>query len=472
MFTSPISPEFDSAFQYRAAQSHADSRYKLGGDGAESVGSTVAPSTVWDELDELKSRIKRLEITGHRPRNKGASNEFGGRPNKGTTTTTATSISPRLPQRAVSTPSKLIASSVPHPLLRSALRQAKLLVDADIYRSLESCALDALDAAALIGVAQGTSATNGLITSEKQARQKLDNLCRSLTELCIALCENRTDLKSPPLQTRYNPSPSSRDNVTQHNSPNGGYSPLSYLEERRARLQSADHTPAHPSSRVVGARSQSRQSVYSQRDSALASRGHPTLDTSRYTSSDLPRPPNRAGDIQSQSNHTNAVSYGDKDRSLTVRAPSRAMSEMNNKGRPRYSLRDPRESPRNYTSQYPLPEREGLRPTLTSNASNYSLNSTKTAMSYASPQHPASSNFPPEEGGSANPSRLERTVQPSTRSVLLSDRIEESRQQRVGAATQLGRLLSGVHRTAGVSRRPGSSRGGAQESSILEENCE
>jgi len=471
MFTSPISPEFDSAFQYRAAQSHADSRYKLGGDGAESVGSTTAPSTVWDELDELKSRIKRLEITGHRPRNKGASNEFGDRPNTGTTTTTATSISPCLPQRAVSTPSKLIASSVPHPLLRSALRQAKPLVDADIYRSLESCALDALDVAALIGAAQETSASDGLITSEKHARQKLDNLCRSLTELCIALCENKTNLRSPPPQARHNLLPSSRDNIIQHSSPNGGYSPLSYLEERRARLQSADHTPAHPSSRVVGARSQSRQSI-SQRDSALTSRGHATVDTSRYTSSDLSRPPNCAGDIPSQSNHTDAESYGAEDRSLTVRAPSRAMSEMNTKGRPRYSLRDPQESPRNYTSQHPLPGRKGLRPTLTSNASNYSLNSTKTAISYASPQHLASSNFPSEGGDNANRSRFEHAPQPSTRSLLLSDRIEESRQQRVGAATQLGRQLRGESRTAGAPRRPGSSRGGAQDSSILEENSE
>ncbi len=68
-----------------------------GQEGTESSASTAAPSTVWDELDDIKSRIHRLELTGKIPATSGAamSRVSDERPPTATTTVTTISTSPK-----------------------------------------------------------------------------------------------------------------------------------------------------------------------------------------------------------------------------------------------------------------------------------------------------------------------------------------------------------------------------------------
>lgn len=64
-------------------------------EGTESTMSTTAPSTVWDELDELKSRIRKLELTGKLPSSSAAAMSTEERPQTATTTVTTMSSSPK-----------------------------------------------------------------------------------------------------------------------------------------------------------------------------------------------------------------------------------------------------------------------------------------------------------------------------------------------------------------------------------------
>ncbi|TGZ76855.1 hypothetical protein EX30DRAFT_375177 [Ascodesmis nigricans] len=164
-----------------------------------SSASTTAQSSVWDELDDLKSRIRRLEITGRMPPS-GAGNASitsSDRPRTATTAATTISSSPRTrhepsakgPSPVNSTYSAAGGGGVPHPLLHAALAKAKSALPADVYRYLDSAANDALSLAATIGTSgTGTAAT---AASDRQLRRKVDSMCRSLTELCISLTETQ-----------------------------------------------------------------------------------------------------------------------------------------------------------------------------------------------------------------------------------------------------------------------------------------
>lgn len=176
-----------------------------------SVDSNTAPSTVWDELDDLKSRIKKLELTGKTPSTSAAAvaTQVGERPRTATTAPTTISSSP---QRVRHTNAALAsqttiggpAAANAHPLLHSALAKAKPLLSPPLYRALEATASDALTLAAMTGSPgpQGTtysaaSVISGVNVSERQIRRKADSMCRNLTDLCIALCEGKNDLPSP-----------------------------------------------------------------------------------------------------------------------------------------------------------------------------------------------------------------------------------------------------------------------------------
>lgn len=178
-------------------------------DGTESTLSTTAPSTVWDELDELKSRIRKLELTGKLPPSSqaaisGAAQE---RPRTAATTVTALSTSPRH-HRKVSTPSADAENAVQnqvHPLLQSALAKAKAVLSSDVYKALEATITDALTLSTMLGVNTAPSGTvsvvnGGYSSSERHARRKADSVCRGLTELCLALTDE--ELK----RTRSSPS--------------------------------------------------------------------------------------------------------------------------------------------------------------------------------------------------------------------------------------------------------------------------
>ncbi|ESZ97639.1 hypothetical protein SBOR_1983 [Sclerotinia borealis F-4128] len=176
-------------------------------EGTASTVSTTAPSTVWDELEDLKSRIHRLELTGKLPTTSGAavSRATQERPPTATTTETTMSTSPKQRGRGNSispteAPSVDMSKAENHPLLRSVLINSKPSLDPEIYKSLEATANDALAISAMMGasgqpgpISSSQSSVGGAHSnvSDRQVRRKADSLCRNLTELCLSLFERR-----------------------------------------------------------------------------------------------------------------------------------------------------------------------------------------------------------------------------------------------------------------------------------------
>lgn len=193
--SSPLVRSFD--FQNRPASELAQ-----GVEGTESTASTTAPSTVWDELDDIKSRIHRLELTGKLPSTSGAavSRLSDERPATATTTGTTMSLSPKRQgggQSAEAT-STTSPQREAHPLLHAALAKSKPFMSPDVYRALESAANDAIGLSAMMGapgqpgpISSGASTIgSGNNITDRQLRRKADGVCRSLTELCVALGED------------------------------------------------------------------------------------------------------------------------------------------------------------------------------------------------------------------------------------------------------------------------------------------
>ncbi|KAL7923869.1 LPXTG-motif cell wall anchor domain protein [Trichoderma austrokoningii] len=171
-------------------------------DGTESTTSTNAPSTVWDELDDLKSRIHRLELTGKLPPTSAAAliKSSEDRPPTATTTVTTMSVSPRKSANGQQTDAGSSTSSQrePHSNLHSALGKIKTILSPDVYRALETAANDALALSSMMGTPGQPGPISGSVSvvsgggggpaiTDRQLRRRTDSVCRSLTELCIAL---------------------------------------------------------------------------------------------------------------------------------------------------------------------------------------------------------------------------------------------------------------------------------------------
>ena len=196
-------------------------------------------------------------------------------------------------------------SAAAHPLLHAAVTKVKHHISPDVYKHLEAASNDALSLAALVG-APGTG-TPATFAGDRQARRKVDSMCRSLTELSLALSD-----------TRPNPS----------------------------LLQS----PIQPHTRPVSRdRSSTRESIFSGRESVLETRRRfADRKGSLTTLSSYPQPPslNPSATIRHRnsliikSHRTGEESDDDRSR---FRAPSRATTEVN-----RRSITTPR---RNYTQQ-------------------------------------------------------------------------------------------------------------------------
>lgn len=175
-------------------------------EASESSNSTAAPSTVWDELDELKSRIHRLELTGKMPKTSSAaiSRTPEERPPTAGTGATTLSGSPKRAQTEVismaSSQQKETQSN-----LKSILSKTKPFVSSDVYDAIEAAANDALSLSQLMGTAgqpgpissgASTIGAGGMSTvTDRQLRKKADSICRNLTELCIALKEEDPERK-------------------------------------------------------------------------------------------------------------------------------------------------------------------------------------------------------------------------------------------------------------------------------------
>ncbi|KAK1991501.1 hypothetical protein LX36DRAFT_663260 [Colletotrichum falcatum] len=194
-----------------------------GVEGTESTAtaSTNAPSTVWDELDDLKSRIHRLELTGKLPATSGAAMSRATDERPPTATNTTMSTSPKRTsgsnnphQDAFSTTSS--QRETQQPILLSAVSKSKPFLSDEVARALEVAAKDALALANMMGTAgqpgpiSSGASTIGMGTNltDRQLRRKADSICRSLTELVLALSEeaagNRTiqvNVAAPPKET-------------------------------------------------------------------------------------------------------------------------------------------------------------------------------------------------------------------------------------------------------------------------------
>ncbi|KAF2160495.1 hypothetical protein M409DRAFT_59970 [Zasmidium cellare ATCC 36951] len=218
---------------------------------------------VWDELDELKMRIKELEMKDKVPTvsSAAASGDSSDRPRTATTAPTTIDSSPKherkreierkkaTPTPPLETASGANALSNIHPPLHTALAKAETLLNASLYRTLEAASNDALQLAAVTGSAgpQGTnfsaaSIINGLSVSDRHVRRKVDSMCRNLTELCIALCEGKheaTEIVSSPtsMETARQESPTFR--FSENHAPSRQASnarPMSRLDARRSSI--------------------------------------------------------------------------------------------------------------------------------------------------------------------------------------------------------------------------------------------
>lgn len=267
-------------------------------DGTESTTSTTAPSTVWDELDDLKSRIHRLELTGKLPATSAAAvaRLADDRPPTATTATTA-SLSPKR-QAALQIDTQSTVSAQPrdlHPLLLTALTKSKDILSNDVYRALETAAHDALGLSQMMGTASqpgpisgGASTVGSTVgVTDRQLRRKADSVCRSLTELCLALNDSASQPQSlaqlqrsleqhrdapmtPTARSTVGFSTSRRASITGDSQiPSSASRPLSKFEERRHSLLQSSAPPVslYTNSHLIG-----QETPQSRRSSLLISR--------------------------------------------------------------------------------------------------------------------------------------------------------------------------------------------------------
>lgn len=212
--SSPLVRSFDTT-------GHRHSDAVPGPEGTESTGSTTAPSTVWDELDDLKSRLHRLELTGKLPSTSAAavSRLSDERPPTATTTVTTMSSSPKRSAgggQAAEAASTTSSHREAYPILLSALAKSKPFLNVEVYRALESAANDAMALSSMMGTvgqpgpvssSASTVGPNAPVT-DRQLRRKAESVCRGLTELCVALGEDvaHTRPAQPPTTQVQTPS--------------------------------------------------------------------------------------------------------------------------------------------------------------------------------------------------------------------------------------------------------------------------
>lgn len=181
-------------------------------EGTESSTSTAAPSTVWDELDDIRTRIHRLELTGKVPAtsNHAMSRVSDDRPPTATTNATTMSASPKRSSGNTKTES-VSATSSSHresnnPILITAVTKSKPFLSAEAYEALEAAATDALALSQMMGApgqpgpisSSASSIGFGTNLTDRQLRKKADSVCRNLTELCLALADEGAAAKTAP----------------------------------------------------------------------------------------------------------------------------------------------------------------------------------------------------------------------------------------------------------------------------------
>ncbi|KAF3008538.1 hypothetical protein E8E13_006477 [Curvularia kusanoi] len=315
----------------------------------ESHGSTGPAASVWDELDELKTRIKKIELGGGKTpatSNAAVAEASAERPRTANTSfTTVSSSSPHYQRKPNASPSESTVdapSSKVHPLLRDALAKAKQHTTQPVYRILESTASEAIalaEMAGSTGMSSGASVYSNAGTADRQP-----SLASPAMRSSAATASRR-----PSVQVNGESPRTARDTEDSGSvvSSFSGVSPsraLERIEARRASMLSAS-TSKRPSS----------QDTNSTSDAVLASRVQ-RAGTSFGTSFTRTR------------RQSNAGSDTEEDEDDTLRAPSRAMTDFRqlrsiNTNTSTFahttsansSFESKRHS-RTYTSQEPLPE--------------------------------------------------------------------------------------------------------------------
>ncbi|KAF4978398.1 hypothetical protein FZEAL_5216 [Fusarium zealandicum] len=442
-----------------------------GHEGTESTLSTTAPSTVWDELDDLKSRIHRLELTGKLPSTSGAavSRLSDERPPTATTTVTTMSSSPKRLANGnhnVDVTSTTSSHRELHPILQSALVKTKPLLDAEVYRALESAANDAMSLASMMGttgqpgpISSGASTIGSNTTvTDRQLRRKADSVCRSLTELCLALGEEVTQTrprqsievpapapaqievpKTPTVnKTFFGLSSQRRQSIgnSEQNLTNVNTSPrtMSKFEERRLNILNGSSLPT---SHVSNSMPSTPQEPISQRRSSLmVSRsrraGTEELDDGRKSS--LLLRTRRAGTEEPDEGRRTSMfvrsrrnTVGDEDdNAMRFLTPSRAYTDLN---------QTIRGIPHDQTPQPQVPDTTSAIPRRRFASSNLSVSRLATPST-----------------NTATPPRkyLDRTTQQDHNSNSVADKLAEDRGQRY---TSLGQTTF-INRTGSMIRRP------------------
>nr|KAK5448839.1 hypothetical protein LTR18_001927 [Exophiala xenobiotica] len=421
----------------------------------ESTISTTAPSTVWDELDDLKSRIKKLELTGKLPPSSAAAMTSSDRPKTATTAATTLSSSPK-PKAAVTQLQSAIEGipSTIHPTLHEALGNAKSVISNELYQKLQATAQDALQLSMMMTPEgyTGTGSTIGVSSvSERQVRRRTESMCRSLTELVIALLADNK--QAPTSVTR----PASRD----------AYAPSSIgLRSRRYSNELNDRPPV--ASRVQSRLETRRTSIpfggtFNQQGSTPEHvyQTPPTALPQMQTTSSS-RLGRTTASLRSRRTPGQLDGTTDDDEgSPSVRPVSRAMTEV---GTYRQMAKDRAAYSREYTAQHPMPQYARPSPHEPSNATRSTMpaNVSTNLISrrkYASPTSnvstpeanrmtpkepwgrisiiPAAMSSPievtPESQGGLRPSNSRRSLGFASRISSVSSRLRAAKAERNGS---------------------------------------
>ena len=391
----------------------------------ESTASLTAPSTVWDELDDLKSRIRKLELTGKLPSSSGAAmtnaamaNNIGERPHTATTTATTISSSPKGARPGSISPDKCVVEvHGVHPLLRTALAKAQPFVRPNIYKALEATASDALTLASMTGTENsqvglrgpGSVVAGSSSSVDRQLRRKADSMCRSLTELCIALSDEPLYTETVGAVGR----PGSRNSIMSRRQRERS------VEKRIGSRETSQEPEIRPASRLMSRLEARRTSMLG------LSQLNPDNDSPRRSPENVATPTPAAPAPTSRLERTSSILQNsrphDEEDATTTRAPSRAMTEIRPPNRNRHS--------RDYTPQHALPSPQPR-----------AIPSPQPRSPPLAPSIPARKNYfgaaPATPATQAQPG-LRRYMERTAPSSADAARLAEARQQRLASLEQL-----------------------------------
>lgn len=299
-------------------------------DGTESTLSTTAPSTVWDELEDLKTRIRKLELTGKLPPSsqEAMSSAAGERPRTAATTVTTFSSSPKHGHKASNPPAESETStsiSQVHPLLQSALAKANRVLSREVYNALEMAVTDALKLSSILGSgvppSGSVSVVNGYGPPDRKARRKADSVCRSLTELCLTLSDRQLNDNSP----------ASRDgNSNAQQNGTQGESATPSPAYQRSQSHEPDGIPRRASTTRISSRLDARRS--SLINTGVKNGQNPAQTDPKHTPSPTSEAPTSRFSRLSTSSRTRRLQLGDDNEgsaSPHTRSVSRAMTDIN-----------------------------------------------------------------------------------------------------------------------------------------------